>query len=166
MLVQSGCGSVGKRIGDQEVLTQIYEVSTAEEARSLCRIGIDHIGVLIGLGEFPREQTLETAATIAGVVHPPSKLSALFLTADFSLIEGWAKKLQPAILHLGAAPELLGPDDVAALKSKLPGMLLMRSIPVIDEASIALARSYEGIADFLLLDSHREVRPSDRGQPV
>jgi phosphoribosylanthranilate isomerase len=141
------------------VLTQIYEVSTTEEARSLCRIGIDHIGVLVGKGEFPREQSLETAITIAEVVRSPSKLSALFLTADVSLIEEWARKLQPAILHLGAAPELLGPNDVAALKSKLPEILLMRSIPVVDEASIALARNYEGIADFLLLDSHRE---SDR----
>lgn len=35
----------------------------------------------------------------------------------------------------------------------------MRSIPVVGEASIAIAQSYEGIADFLLLDSHRE---SDR----
>src|SRR5437764_262023 len=112
------------------MLTQIYEVSTNEEARSLCRMGIDHIGVLIGKGEFPREQTLEIAATIAGVVRPPSKLSALFLTADVSLIEQWAQKLQPVILHLGAAPELLGPDDVAVLKRPLPGMLVMRSIPV------------------------------------
>ena len=31
----------------------------------------------------------------------------------------------------------------------------MRSIPVVDENSIDLARSYEGIADFLLLDSYR-----------
>ena len=69
------------------MLTQIYEVSTTEVARSLCRIGIDHIGMLVGRGEFPREQTLETAATIAGVVHSPSKLSALFLTADIALIE-------------------------------------------------------------------------------
>jgi phosphoribosylanthranilate isomerase len=38
-------------------------------------------------------------------------------------------------------------------------MLLMRSIPVVDEASIDIARSYDGIVDFLLLDSHRE---SDR----
>ena len=30
----------------------------------------------------------------------------------------------------------------------------MRSIPVVDESSIALARSYEGIADWLLLDSY------------
>jgi len=141
------------------MLIQIYEISTPEEARSICAIGVDHIGILVGIGEFPRELPLKTAATIAGVVRAPSKLSALFLTADISLIEKWVRKLQPTIVHLGAAPELLSPDDVAILKRKLPGALLMRSIPVVDEASIAIARSYEGIADFLLLDSHRE---SDR----
>jgi phosphoribosylanthranilate isomerase len=141
------------------MLTQIYEITTPEEARSLCEIGIDHIGVLVGHGEFPRELSLEAAVDIAAAVVPPSKLSVLFLTADIPLIEEWAKKLQPTILHLGAAPELLGPNDVANLKSKLPGMLLMRSIPVVGEASITIACSYEGIVDFLLLDSHRE---SDR----
>ena len=30
----------------------------------------------------------------------------------------------------------------------------MRAIPVLDETSIAIARSYEGVADFLLLDSY------------
>jgi len=91
------------------MLTQIYEVSTLEEARSIGEIGIDHIGILVGKGEFPRELPLETAAGIAAAVRAPSKISALFLTADISLIEDWAGKLQPAILHLGAAPELLGP---------------------------------------------------------
>jgi phosphoribosylanthranilate isomerase len=137
------------------LLTQIYEVSTTEEARSVYAIGIDHIGILTGEGEFPRELLLETAASIAAAVRPPSKLSALFLTSDISLIEEWARRLRPAIVHLGAAPELLGPDDTASLKCKLTGMLLMRSIPIVDEASIGIARSYEGVADSLLLDSHR-----------
>jgi|SRR5215471_6728360 len=141
------------------MLTQIYEISTMEEGRSLCGIGIDHIGILMGNGEFPREKPLEAAARIAGAVRPPSKVSALFLTSDISLIEEWALKVQPAIVHLGATPELLGPGDVASLKRKLPGMLLMRSIPVVGEASIEIAQRYEAIADFLLLDSHRE---SDR----
>jgi len=88
-------------------------------------------------------------------VRPPSKVSALFLTSDISLIEEWARQLQPAIVHLGAAPELLGPKDAMRLKRKLPGVLLMRSIPVVGEASIEIARNYGGIADFLLLDSHR-----------
>src|SRR5204862_7415368 len=99
------------------MLTQIYEVSTTEEARSLCRIGIDHIGMLVGRGEFPREQSMDAAARIAGAVRPPSKVSALFLPSDISLIEEWARKLQPAIVHLGAAPELRGPGDAAALQS-------------------------------------------------
>jgi len=32
---------------------------------------------------------------------------------------------------------------------------VMRSIPVFDDKSIAVARGYDGIADVLLLDSHR-----------
>ena len=67
--------------------------------------------------------------------------------------------LTPDIVHLGAAPELLSPDDVAALKNNLPGMLLMRSVPVTGDESVEIAKSYDGIVDFLLLDSHRE---SDR----
>jgi len=31
----------------------------------------------------------------------------------------------------------------------------MRSIPVTDQASVGIARSYDRIADFLLLDSHK-----------
>lgn len=141
------------------MLTQIYEVSTPQEARAISAINVDHIGVLVGDGEFPRELPVEAAREIAAAILPPAKLSALFLTADTGLIEKWARELRPAIVHLGAAPELLSPNDAVALKSRLPGILLMRSVPVIGEASIALARSYAGIADYLLLDSHRE---SDR----
>jgi phosphoribosylanthranilate isomerase len=34
---------------------------------------------------------------------------------------------------------------------------MMRSVPVSGPESVDIARSYEGIADFLLLDSHREA---------
>ena len=53
----------------------------------------------------------------------------------------------------------MSPEDVRKLKAGLPGMLIMRSIPVMGDASIDIALAYDGIADFLLLDSHRE---SDR----
>jgi phosphoribosylanthranilate isomerase len=141
------------------MLTQVYEISAPEEALAISQIGVDHIGILVGNGEFPREQSLRAAVRIAAAVRPPSKVSALFLISDISLIEEWARRLRPAIVHLGAAPELLSPGVAASLKRKLPGMLLMRSIPIVDEASIGIARSYGGIADFLLLDSDRQ---SDR----
>jgi phosphoribosylanthranilate isomerase len=138
-----------------EVLTQIYEVTVAEEARSISEIGIDHIGVLVGAGEFPRELSLDAARAVAAGILPDSQFSALFLTADLTLIETWAGKLQPHIVHLGAAPELLSPEQTTTLKRNLPGTLIMRSVPVVDEVSIEIARSYDGVVDFLLLDSHR-----------
>jgi len=137
------------------MLTQIYEVSSPEEARAISAVGVNHIGLLVGDGRFPREQSIAGAMRIASAIVPPSKFSALFLSADTSLIAAWARELGPAIVHLGAAPELLSPADVAALKRRLAGTLIMRSIPVCGEGSLALARSYDGIADLLLLDSHR-----------
>jgi phosphoribosylanthranilate isomerase len=61
------------------VLTQIYEVCTPREARLISKIGVDHIGILVGNSEFPRELSVETAAKVAAAVLPPSKVSALFL---------------------------------------------------------------------------------------
>jgi phosphoribosylanthranilate isomerase len=137
------------------VLTQIYEVSTPDEAQAISAIGIDHVGVLVGDGTFPRELPLAAAAAAAGGILSPARFSALFLTGDTALIEAWARELRPDIVHLGASPEMLSPSEVAALKRRLPGMPIMRSIPVTGEESVAVARQYEGIADFLLLDSHR-----------
>jgi phosphoribosylanthranilate isomerase len=37
------------------MLTQICEVCTSDEARAISEIGVDHIGILVGKGEFPRE---------------------------------------------------------------------------------------------------------------
>ncbi len=80
------------------MLSQIYEVSTPGEARSISKIGVGHIGILVGNGEFPRELSVEMAAK---VVLPPSRVSALFLTADLSAIEKCAHELHPSIVHRG-----------------------------------------------------------------
>lgn len=137
------------------MLTQIYEVQTPEAADAVSAIGVDHIGVLVGWGEFPREIGASEATTVAAAIRPGSKFSALFLGRDVARIERTAKALAPAIVHLGAAPEHLSVGDTAGLKDALPQVAIMRSIPVTGEASIALAQSYDGVADFLLLDSHR-----------
>jgi len=141
------------------MLTQIYEVSSPEEADAISKIGIDHIGVLVGDGQFPREQSITAAEKIAAAILPPSRLSALFLTDNISLIGEWVRRLRPPIVHLGAAPELLPPSQVAKLKESLPDILIMRSVPVSVEESIVIAKSYCDVADFLLLDSYR---PADR----
>jgi phosphoribosylanthranilate isomerase len=141
------------------MLVQIYEVSTPEEARAIAALGVDHVGILVGDGQFPRELPVEVACEVAAAIIPPARSSVLMLTTDLHLIEATVAALAPPILHLGAAPELLGPRDVAQLKARFPAIRLMRSIPVVGEESIELARAYDGVADLLLLDSHE---PGDR----
>jgi phosphoribosylanthranilate isomerase len=133
------------------MMTQIYEISTTDEASAISAIGVDHIGVLVGDGRFP----ISAASEIGAAIEPLSKFSALFLTGDISLIASWVRELNRSIVHLGASAELLSPKDVASLKRMLPGIVVMRSIPVFGDESVAIACSYVGIADFLLLDSYR-----------
>ena len=137
------------------MLTQIYEVSTAAEAAAISAMGVDHIGVLVGDGSFPREQSLSSAIAIASAISAPAKLSALFLSPDIAFIARWVGRLHPAIVHLGAAPELVTPEQVAELERLIPDIAIMRSVPVVGAESVDIARSYEGVADFLLLDSYR-----------
>lgn len=144
---------------ESSVLTQIYEISSPEEAAAVSAMGIDHIGVLVGDGRFPREQPIAAAATIAAAIRVPARFTALFLTHDVPLIIAWARELRPSIIHLGAGPELLSPTQVAVIKRELSGSVVMRSIPVMGEESLDVAQSYEGVADYLLLDSYRR---SDR----
>ena len=136
------------------MIVQIYEVTSPAEARALGIMGVDHIGVLVGDGSFPREQTIEKAREIFDAAPPGSKTSALSLSHDLDLIARLTAALLPDLIHLGAAPEYVSPAQLQALKSEFPKVSLMRSIPVVDESSIALARSYDGIADWLLLDSY------------
>jgi len=117
-------------------------------------MGVDHIGVLVGDGSFPREQTIEMAREIFAAMSAGSKASALSLSHDVDLVARLTAALLPDILHLGAAPQHLSPAQLRTLKAEFPKVSLMRSIPVVDESSVALARSYDGIADWLLLDSY------------
>ena len=137
------------------MLVQIYEISTPEEARALGNLGVDHIGVLVGDGSFPREQSVDQARLIFSAIPSSSKGLALLLSADVRLVEQIISELKPAIVHLGASSDLLTTSAVQQLKQRCGTLTVMRSIPIVDDESIAIARSYDGVADMLLLDSHR-----------
>ena len=64
------------------MIVQIYEVTTPAEARGLGTMGVDHIGVLVGEGSFPREQTIEKARHIFAAIPAGAKACALSLSHD------------------------------------------------------------------------------------
>jgi phosphoribosylanthranilate isomerase len=89
------------------MLVQIYEISSPEEANALGELGVDHIGVLVGDGSFPRERSIDDARLIFSAIPPSSKAVALLLSSNVRLIEHVISELKPAILHLGASTDLL-----------------------------------------------------------
>jgi phosphoribosylanthranilate isomerase len=141
------------------MLVQIYEVRTPEEGVALSALGVDHIGVLVGAGAFPRELPAERASAIFAALPPGAKRVALSLSADPAEVARVVEQTRPDIVHIGAAVELFSVHDAQALKTAFPHVQLMRAIPIVDQASIDCAKDYRGVADFLLLDSHD---PGDR----
>jgi len=136
------------------MLVQIYEVQTPEEAAALARRGVDHVGVLVGDGVFPRELPVEQAKAIFAATPPGTKRVALSLSAEWAEVARVTRETQPDIIQIQAATEDFPVAMTRALKAQFPEILIMRAIPVIDETSVEIARSYQGVADFLLLDSH------------
>ncbi len=140
------------------MLTQIYEVTTPEMARAVSRIGIDHVGAKVGGGARPRELTVAEALQVKAALGGGSRFVALFMDDDIHRIAAWIAAVAPDIAHFGTAPDRLEPEHLARLKHRFPRTRMMRSIPVLGEESLALALAYDGVVDFLMLDS---VRASD-----
>jgi phosphoribosylanthranilate isomerase len=136
------------------VLVQIYEVQTPEEAAALARLGVDHIGVLVGEGASPRELPSARVRAIFAATPPGVRRVALSLSASADEIALVVEQTGPDIIHIAAAVELFSVENTRALKAAFPKVMIMRSIPIVGAAAIEYGRAYEGIADFLLLDSH------------
>jgi phosphoribosylanthranilate isomerase len=135
------------------MLMQIFEVQTPEEAAALVRLGVDHIGVLVGDGAFPRELSITQTNAIFAAVPAGHKRVALSLSADLEQVARVVGETNPDIVQVQAEVETFSVAMTRALKARFPNISIIRAVPVIDEISIETAASYRGVADFLLLDS-------------
>ena len=136
------------------MIVQIYETQDASEARALEAVGVDHIGVLVGQGRYSREIQPAPARRIFQGITRACRV-ALSLADDLEEVIEVVAQTMPDILHLGTVPEALGPEAVVILKSRFRDLQLMRTIPVIDEQSLLLAQQYDGLVDYLLLDTYQ-----------
>jgi phosphoribosylanthranilate isomerase len=136
------------------MLVQIFEVQTPEEALALARLGVDHIGVLVGDVAFPRELSIAEANAIFAATPAGKKRVALSLSADPEAVARVARETRPDIIQIQAGSDEFSAAMTRGLRLRFPEIAIMRAIPVIDETSIEIGQSYQGVADFLLLDSY------------
>lgn len=137
------------------MIVQIYEVGSPMEAKKLAEIGVDHIGILVGRGKYPRELSIEKAKEIFQSLSPSAKKVVLSLSDNLEDISEIIEKIHPDILHLGITEEILPITKVKEIREKYPKLKIMRAIAVVDEGSVKLAKEYEKVVDYLLLDTYK-----------
>jgi phosphoribosylanthranilate isomerase len=134
------------------VFVQIYTMQSAEEALACVDAGADHVG-LTPMEGLPGEIPFETMRSIVAAVGARGRCSALTVQTDPGAILTMVEAVRPAILHLCPLAGTSTPEAVAALRARLQGLLIMQAISVTGPESIAEARAYAEVADFLLLDT-------------
>jgi len=135
------------------VHVQIYTMQTVEEALAVATIGVDHIGVTPADLGLPGEVALARAAEICAAVKGAATSVALSVDADLPTIEQMVRTVRPDVLHLCGTPGAVGPEAVADLRQVLPGLGIMQAIAVTGPDAVDVARLYEPVVDYLILDS-------------
>ncbi|MGI9649414.1 MAG: phosphoribosylanthranilate isomerase [Acidimicrobiia bacterium] len=136
-----------------DVKVQIYTMQSAAEAVAIGSLGVDHVGVTPSNLGLPGEIEYSLAADICRRVVGVATSVALSVDSDPDGITEMVRAVTPDILHLCGPPGAVGPSAVANLRRDLPGVGIMQAIAVTGPEAIDVARSYEDVVDFLLLDS-------------
>jgi phosphoribosylanthranilate isomerase len=135
------------------VIVQLYTMQSAEEAIACVDAGADHVGLTPpqGLpGELP---SLEAMREIVLAVGDRARCVALTVDLDPDRVAELVRVVRPAILHLCPLEQDVTPVAVAALRARVPGTPIMQAVSVTGPESVAVARAYAEVADYLILDT-------------
>jgi phosphoribosylanthranilate isomerase len=138
------------------MIVQIYTVQSPAEGLALASLGVDHIGITPSDHGLPGEISNAYAAEIFAAIGEKAVKVALTVDSDLLKIVDMVKTVKPDILHLCGDLKLMTPAKVLELRGLLPGMQIMQAIPVMDETALQIARDYEEVSDYFILDSYSD----------
>lgn len=142
------------------MIVQIYGILTPEDGAMVAALGAEHIGLVTGAYKrTPDEVDFVTARAVFAAVPAATVKVALTVATDLDEIEKMARVVQPDILHISADTTAPTPADMRLLRNRLPGLPLMRAISVAGPEAVDIARQFEEVSDYLLLDTKHVGKP-------
>jgi len=129
------------------MFTIIYGIKTLPEALATARLNANGIG--FNLSDLSIDQ-------INDIISQLPQSTSTFVTSHSLQIldlENQCQQIRANVFHYGSHPDKISLTDVYHLKNKFPLLRFAQVIPVIDSFSIDIAKRYESIVDYLILDS-------------
>ena len=142
------------------MIIQIYAITNKSDALALCKMGVDHIGIVASekgdaeCGIVSREEAMR----LTSIIKDYGKIASLIVdTVEFNDVMLWIKSVRPNIFHLCRE---LSIKKLSMLKKMLndEGVSIMYAVPVRNASSIKYAESIQEYVDFIMLDSPFESK--------
>ena len=135
------------------MITQLYTMQTVIEALTCADLGIDHLGLTPGQGGLPGEIPVRLVREIIAAVGTRARCVVLTVSTDPAEIAALVDATNAPMLQLCPLAGATSPAQVAALRVVLPGVPLIQAVSVTGPESVAVAREYAKVADYLILDT-------------
>lgn len=135
------------------MVTQVFSLQTPEEALACIEAGVDQIGLLTGDESCPACVTVEQAKAVFDAVGHLAVKVAIIMVRDEDKIIEIAKVLRPDIVHLCDEVVFANKPFADRLKAAVPGVKLMQAVSIGGPEAVELAKSYEGVVDYLMTDT-------------
>ncbi len=137
------------------MIIQIYAIVSQEDAEALCKLGVDHIGIVVSKNGDPEAGILspDQARKIANTVKEYGKIITMIPDMlERKVLQRYVEKIEPDIIHVC---KILPIEEIRSLNDFLDnlGVELMYAIPVSGEESVQYALDVEPYVGFLMLDS-------------
>ncbi len=137
------------------MIIQIYAIVSKEDAEGLCKLGADHIGIVVNeKGDSEKGiVSVEKAKEIIAIVKDYGKIVTVILdTTESEKLKKYVERLEPDIIHICKE---LPVSELSEIDETLNnyGVQLMYAIPVKDKKSIDKAIEVQPYSDFIMLDS-------------
>lgn len=132
----------------EPVLVKICGLSTPQTLDATIAAGADLAGFVF-FAKSPRHISLDTARALGEQAAGRIQKVALTVDADDAALAEIVAALRPDMLQLHGHES---PERVSAVKARF-GLPVIKAIGVASAADVAAARSYDGVADWLLFDA-------------
>ena len=137
------------------IIIQIYAIISEEDADALCKIGVDHIGIVVSWNGNKERGiiSVNNAIKIIEIIKNYGKIATVIInTTNLKEVNRYVDMLHMDILHIC---QTLPESELKNLKGLLSdkGVQLMYAVPVKDKTSISEVEKIQQYTDFIMLDS-------------